>query len=159
MKMNMTLSLEETTTMLDAAMDKAVALGYDDDTDTIDEMFQIIIAALSAMGITCEVEETEVETDEFGVPEDYDSDFNFEEEEEEEEEDDISYKDIEKLIVEHKGKRYLKNSDAKRILDFMKALIEERFENLPAEMKSNILCDMWCQFGKDFNIEAVLLGE
>lgn len=157
MKMNMTLSLEETTTMLDAAMDKAVALGYDDDTDTIDEMFQIIIAALNAMGITCEVEETEVETDEFGVPEDYDSDFDFEEEEEEE--DDISYKDIENLIVEQRGKRYLKNSDAKRLLDFMKALIEERFENLPAEMKSNILCDMWWQFGKDFNIEGILMGE
>lgn len=159
MKMNVTLSTEETTVMLDAAMDKAVALGYDDDTDTVDDMLQIIIAALDAMGITCEFEETEVETDEFGVPEDYDSDFDFEEEEEEEEEDDISYKDIENLIVKQKGKRYLKNSDAKRLLDFMKALIEERFENLPAKMKSNILCDMWCQFGKDFNINGVLTGE
>ena len=171
MKMNIRLTVEEGLKVVAALRDVALARGWQEDeledSGVIEEYAAVVDAAMQAMGFEfCvdtsltelaedaefEAEKTEVETDEFGVPEDYDSDFDFEEEEEEE-------NPIETMIVERDGKRYLKESDADFLLDTMRKLVYSKTEGLPEVIREKILCDIWCKVGKDNRIDGVLKGE
>ena len=79
--------------------------------------------------------------------------------EEEEEEEETPSNPIEALLVEKDGKRYLKESDAKFLLDTMRELVYSKTEGLPEVVREKILCNIWCKVGEDNRIEGVLKGE
>ena len=152
MKMNLKLTADELMNVVDAAMDEAINRGYDSDEETVDDMLHIVDAALSAMGIEITEDADSEEVDTFGVPTDYDSDFDEEEEEE-------PFNPITELLVEQDGKLYLKESDAKILLNTLRELVYSKTEGLPEIIREKILCDVWCKIGEENRIEGVLRGE
>ena len=149
MKINVKLTADELMDVVDAIMDEAIDRGYDpvDDEETLDDMLNIVDAALSAMGIEV-IEDADEDEDE---DEDYDE-WN-------EEEVPTTKSPVGELLVEVDGKMFLRESDAQVLLDFMRKTVYEKFNFLPVEKREVVLCKMWCKFGEDFGIYGVLKGE
>jgi hypothetical protein len=80
-------------------------------------------------------------------------------EDEDEDEEETESNPIDELLVERDGKKFLKETDAKLLLDFLRELVNDKFSELPDAVRESILCKMWCKFGEDFGIEGVLRGE
>lgn len=153
MKMNLKLTADELMNVVDATMDEAIIRGYCDDDETVNDMLNIVDAALAAMGIEV-VEDTDENEDE---DEDYDE---WDEDEDEDEEEVPTPKSpVSKLLVEVDGKMFLRESDAQILLDFMRKTVYEKFNFLPVEKREVILCKMLYKFGEDFGIYGVLKGE
>ena len=93
------------------------------------------------------------------IGEDYGIDVVEQDKEEEEEKEEKPFNPITKLLVEQNGKLYLKESDAKVLLDILRELVYSKTEGLPDIIREKILCDMWCKIGEENRIEGVLRGE
>lgn len=154
MKINVKLTADELMNVVDAAMDEAIDRGYDpDDEEVVEDMLNIVDAALAAMGIEV-IEDVDEDEDE---DEDYDE--WDEDEDEDEEEVPATKSPVGELLVEVNGKMFLRESDAQVLLDFMRKTVYEKFNFLPVEKREVVLCKMWCKFGEDFGIYGVLKGE
>lgn len=81
------------------------------------------------------------------------------EDEEEEEEEETPSNPIEAMIVERNGERYLKETDAKLLLDTLRELVYSAAEDRPEAIREQILCDIWCAIGEDYRIKGILKGE
>ena len=169
MKIDVKLTADELMDVVDAIMDEAIDRGYDpvDDEETLDDLLNIVDAAMTAMGIEI-VEDTDAEdtaeeeyrnafadseeVDAFGVPVDYESDFD-------EEEVPATKSPVSELLVEVDGKMFLRETDARVLLDFMRKTVYEKFNFLPMKERETVLVKMWCKFSEDFGIYGVLKGE
>lgn len=151
MKMSVKLTADELANVVDSVVDTAIDNGFDcivEDDDEFNAIFAIVDAALEAMGISIEEDEDE----EF-----YDED----EDEDEEEEDDpaVRFPGIAEMVYEKDGRGAISEEDAHEVLDSMKAMIAESCPELNPIEKFELLTKMWLQFGEDFGIEIVDMGE
>lgn len=78
---------------------------------------------------------------------------------EDEDEEETESNSIEGLLVERDGKKFLKETEARRLLNFLRGLVNDKFSSLPDAVRESILCKVWCKFCEDFGIEGVLKGE
>ena len=151
MKMSVKLTADELANVVDSVVDTAIDNGFDcivEDDEEFNAIFAIVDAALEAMGISIEEDEDE----EF---------YNEDEDEEEEEEDDpaVRFPGIAEMVYEKDGRGAISEEDAHEVLDSMKAMIAESCPELNPIEKFELLTKMWLQFGEDFGIEVVDMGE
>lgn len=216
MKMNLKLTADELMNVVDAAMDEAIDRGYDPyNEETVEDMLNIVDAALSAMDIEI-TEDADADTEDEDEDEDEDVDpidemtyvlddgrvaISFADacyltdcirevlqkngldiadtpeifmdicrehgieivdnsiDNEDENEEETTSTPIDELLVERDGKKFLKETDAQLLLNFLRGLVNDKFSELPDAVRESILCKAWCKFGEDFGIEGVLKGE
>lgn len=150
MKMSVKLTADELANVVDSVVDTAIDNGFDcivEDDEEFNAIFAIVDAALEAMGISIE--------------EDEDEEFYDEDEDEDEEEDNpaVRFPGIAEMVYEKDGKGAISEEDAHEVLDSMKAMIAESCPELNPIEKFELLTKMWLQFGEDFGIEIVDMGE
>lgn len=145
MKMSVKLTADELANVVDSVVDTAIDNGFDcivEDDDEFNAIFAIVDAALDAMGISIEEEEEDEE-----------------ENEDEEEDPEDRFPGIAEMVYEKDGRGAISEKDAHEVLDSMKEFIAERCPELNPIEKFELLTKMWLQFGEDFGIEIVDMGE
>ena len=155
MKMSVKLTADELANVVDSVVDTAIDNGFDcivEDDEEFNAIFAIVDAALEAMGISIEEDEDEDE-------ESYDEDEDEDEDEEEEDDPAVRFPGIAEMVYEKDGRGAISEEDAHNVLDSMKAMIAESCPELNPMEKFELLTKMWLQFGEDFGIEVVDMGE
>lgn len=119
-------------------------------------LFEMFDNGLSAMGIEIaeEIEAVDEETDDFGLPMDYWSEYDKDENEDEDDEEEAD--PIEKMLFIYDGKVTISKKNAMKIVRQMTEMIEERGKGLSDAQKTKWLHNALTALEKDYGIEGVL---
>lgn len=155
MKLNVKLTADELMDVLEAAETEAfnrswpVEWNGEPDNDVCADIFAIMDAGLSTIGIEIEEEiEAEDEMDEDEL-EDWDED---EESEDEESEPDP----IEDMIFVQDGKRCISSDNARLLFTNMLAVVEDMYEDMSSEARFELAKHLLIEFSKERRIEWVV---
>lgn len=153
MKITYELTGKEMINVLDAIRDTAELEGFDTDEDTLHSLCNVVDAALEEMGIEflADSEDFHNAVMNAAIPQ--------EEEEEEEIPVNPALECFEELVIERNGKRWLPESAATELLEDFKRVVNLFAQGQPEEIKQKLLRDAWEEFGRQLNVDGVLMGK